>query len=213
MKDLILIAASGLAREVLVASHAQYRVVGILDDDASLHGSVCGGVPVVGGLDVAVTRDEGLLICVGAGSARRTITHRLEALGVDDGRFETFISAGAHVPSGTVVGQGSILLAGVVVTAHVTIGRHVVVMPNVTLTHDDVVEDFVTIAAGVSLGGSVVLGTASYIGMNAAVRQHVRIGAESTVGMGAVVLRDVPAGETWANVPARLLAVAADVPG
>jgi acetyltransferase-like isoleucine patch superfamily enzyme len=78
-------------------------------------------------------------------------------------------------------------------------------MPNVTMTHDCVVADFATLAAGVSLGGGVRVGRAAYLGMNAAVHPGVRIGAGAVVGMGAVVLTDVPDGETWAGVPARAL--------
>jgi serine acetyltransferase len=37
------------------------------------------------------------------------------------------------------------------------------------------------------------------------VREHVTVGAGSVVGMGSVVLRDVPAGEVWAGNPARRL--------
>ncbi|MCU1442960.1 MAG: acetyltransferase [Cryobacterium sp.] len=203
MKDVLLIAASGLAREVIAASHAEYNVAGILDDDESVHGSLHDGVPVLGGSELAASRSEYLLICVGAGSSRHAIASRLAALGVDGSRYETFISPGANVAPGSAVGQGSILLAGVVLTANVSVGRHVVVMPNVTLTHDNVIGDFVTIAAGVSLGGSVVLGCASYIGMNASVHQNVNIAPGATIGMGAAVLDDVPFGETWAGVPAR----------
>jgi acetyltransferase-like isoleucine patch superfamily enzyme len=35
------------------------------------------------------------------------------------------------------------------------------------------------------------------------VREKLSIGAGAVVGMGSVVLQDVPAGEVWAGVPAR----------
>jgi acetyltransferase-like isoleucine patch superfamily enzyme len=78
-------------------------------------------------------------------------------------------------------------------------------MPGVTLTHDDVVEDFATFAAGVSLGGGVRIGRGAYLGMNASVREGVTVGAGATIGMGAAVLADVPDDETWVGVPARVL--------
>ena len=41
--------------------------------------------------------------------------------------------------------------------------------------------------------------------MNAGVREHVRVGAGATLGMGAALLGDLPAGQVWAGVPARTL--------
>lgn len=206
MRNLLLLAASGLAREAAAADQNEYRIIGILDDAAERRGQRVSGLEILGGIDLAIESEAELLVCVGAGRGRRQIVQRLQALGISDHRFATLIDRSVRMPPTCSVGVGSILLAGSVLTTDVTIGRHVVVMPNVTLTHDNVVGDFVTIAAGVSLGGSVLLEAGSYIGMNASVRQNLRVGRDATVGMGAAVLNDVPAGETWVNVPARALA-------
>jgi sugar O-acyltransferase (sialic acid O-acetyltransferase NeuD family) len=206
MPDLLLIGASGLAREVASAvPHGAWRVIGLLDDDSALHGANVGGLDVLGGIESAAGRDESLLVCVGDGSVRREIVDRLADLGVGDDRFATFVDETVRIPATVSVGVGSILLAGSVLTADLVLGRHVVLMPGVVLTHDDRVGDYVTIAAGVVVGGFVALGAESYLGMNASVRQRTTIGAGAVVGMGAAVLTDIPDGETWAGVPARRL--------
>ena len=207
-QQLILVAASGLAREVLalVRAHTDYDVVGYLDDDVARHGTMLDGVPVLGGLETVTDHPvPDLLICAGSGRSRELIVDRFEALGIFPVRYATVVHPGVDVPAGCEIGGGSILLAGVALTAAVTVGSHVVVMPNVTLTHDCVVQDFGTLCAGVSLGGAVVVGRAAYVGMNASVREHVRVGAGATLGMGSVLLDDQPDGETWVGVPARPL--------
>ncbi|MFF1879643.1 NeuD/PglB/VioB family sugar acetyltransferase [Leifsonia sp. NPDC058230] len=208
MTDVVLIAASGLSREVIAADQDTFDVVGILDDNPELHGTMVGGAPVLGGTELAAQLSTALLVCVGSGAGRRRVVERLGLIGVRDDRYATLIDDSVRIPPGCEVGRGSILLAGTVLTADVTIGRHVVMMPHVTVTHDDVVEDFVTLAAGVALGGTVLVRTGAYIGMNAGVRERTTIGPDAIIGMGSVVLGDVPSGETWVGVPAAPLVLA-----
>lgn len=203
---LVLVAASGLAREVLavVRAHRTHDVVGFFDDSPDLRGRHVAGVPVLGAIDAVVAHpDVGLLVCAGHGLSRARIVDRLASLGVSPDRYATVIHPRVEVPDGSTVAAGSILLGSVVLTTSVRVGAHVVVMPNVTLTHDDVVEDFATLCAGVSLGGAVHVGRGAYLGMNAAVRERVHVGAGATLGMGAALLGDLPDDETWAGVPAR----------
>jgi len=201
----VLVAAGGLARETLEALSSQGPVV-VLDDNPDLWGSTLGGAPVVGGLeDVKRYDDHAVVVCAGRGAVRRRLVERLSDVGVDADRFMTVVHRSVTVPASCTVGAGTILLAGVVLTADVRLGSHVVAMPHVTFTHDDVVDDYATFAAGVSLGGSVHVGSGAYLGMNASVREGLSVGADSVLGMGAALIRGLPAGETWAGVPARPL--------
>lgn len=208
MDQLILVGAGGLAREVAAAVQdaGRYRVLGIVDDDRTLHGTTVAGLPVFGGIDQLYwDHSSYLAICIGSGQARRHIVEHLAAHDIGPSRYATIVHPSVHIPSSCFVGVGSVLLAQVAVTADVHIGRHVVAMPNVSLTHDDVVGDFATLCAGVSLAGGVTVGCGAYLGTNASVRQHVHVGTDSTLGMGASLLADLPAGQTWAGVPARRL--------
>jgi sugar O-acyltransferase (sialic acid O-acetyltransferase NeuD family) len=203
MKPLVLVAASGLAREALEAIRAQalYDAIGVLDDDAAKHGTLVGGVKVLGGLElIGDYRDASVVICAGKGLAREAIANRLD---LDDERYARVIHPGASIGASCDVGEGTIVLAGCVLTADVQVGRHVVAMPNVAITHDVLVEDFATLCAGATLGGSVHVGSGSYIGMSSSVRENLVIGAGSVVGMGSVVLCDISDHETWYGAPAR----------
>lgn len=200
---LLLVGASGLAREVIAAGIT--GVVGIVDDDPELLDTEISGVPVVGTTADAVKREESLLVCIGPSAARRNVVRRFAKFGVAEERFAIFVARSARIGKTSSVGPGSILLDQVVVTADASIGSHVVVMPNCTITHDCVLEDFTTLAAGVALGGTVRIREAAYVGMNASIRQNLTVGRSATIGMGSVVLEDVPKEQTWAGVPARQL--------
>lgn len=204
---LVLVTAGGLAREVAAAAEAAgLDVTGFVDDDPALWGQMRAGRPVLGPLEqVKELTDAQLVLCAGSGAARQSLLHRLRGLGVSDGRFATVRHPTVEVPPGCSVGSGSVLLAQTVLTADVRLGPHTVVMPGAVLTHDDRLGDFVTVCAGVALGGSVEVATRAYLGMNASVRQGVRVGADSVLGMGSVLLTDLPDGQTWAGVPARRL--------
>lgn len=206
-RALLVVGAGGLAREVVAAARAAGApVLGLLDDDPARHGAVVDGVPVLGGSELVHAHpDAGVLVCV-ANPARPASRAKVVArLGLPPERYATLVHPAASVAHGVELGPGAILLAGAVITAPQRVGAHVVAMPHVLLTHDDVVGDFATLAGRATLAGGVTVGESAYLGAGALVRQGVHIGAEAVVGMGAVVLTDVPAGETWAGIPATRL--------
>jgi sugar O-acyltransferase (sialic acid O-acetyltransferase NeuD family) len=212
MSALLIIGAGGFARETAqaVMDAGDVKLLGHLDDNIALHGTEVDGVPVLGGCDLVHGLPEArVVICVGNPgdyAARARLVRRLD-LPAD--RYATVIHPTAAVSATSEVGPGSVLLAHCVLTAAVRVGAHVAVMPHVVLTHDDVVEDFATIASGARLGGGVRLERGAYVGSGALVRQGAAVGAWSLIGMGSTVLGDVPPGEVWAGNPARQLREAA----
>ena len=206
-RPLLLVGGGGLAREVLAAVRLlpeKWKPIGALDDDPSRHGADLDGVTVLGGSEmVGELTDAAVVVCVA--NARRPagrlgVVRRLD---LPDERWATVVHPAASVPEGSVLGPGTVLLAGAVITTPLRIGAHVVAMPHVLITHDDEIADGVTFAGRASLGGAVTVGECAYLGQGSSVREMLSIGAGAVVGMGSVVLQDVPAGEVWAGVPAR----------
>jgi sugar O-acyltransferase (sialic acid O-acetyltransferase NeuD family) len=210
LRPLLLVGAGGLARETLELVRALNRqtptweVMGLLDDDPSLHGREVHGVTVTGPTDAVEDHPEAFVtICVASPDdpvRRLGLTARL---GLQPERYATLVHPAATVPESGSIGPGSVIHAGSVLTADVTLGEHVIAMPAVVLTHDDVVEAGVTFGAGALVSGGVTIERGAYIGAGARLRERIRIGAGALVGMGTVVTRSVPPGEVWAGVPAR----------
>lgn len=200
-RDLMLVAASGLAAEVAEAARrAGWAVVGVADDDPATHGRLVAGARVLGGLEVVVPGGPRVVLCAGRGSVRQSLAARLRR--PDDG-YATVVDPSVWVPESCSVGAGSVILAGSVLTADVKVGRHVVLMPGVVLTHDVVVDDGATLCAGVVLGGGARVRERAYLGMASSVRERTEVGADGVLGMGSVLLSSLPAGETWVGVPSR----------
>lgn len=213
-RPVVLLAASGLAREVaaVIGGSSGQRITGVLDDNSALHGTEIGpSLQVIGSIELATELDDvQFVICAGSGVARRRIADRLFGWGIGAGRFATVVHPTAVVPSSCSVAPGSVVLAHVTMTAEVAVGEHVMLMPQVVLTHDDVVGDFATLCAGVVLGGGVAVESGAYLGMNSSVRQGLRVGRDATLGMGSVLLQNLPDGQTWIGVPAARLAIQQD---
>ncbi|WP_415062041.1 hypothetical protein [Bdellovibrio sp.] len=65
------------------------------------------------------------------------------------------------------------------------------IMPGVTIQHDSILEDQVTLTAGVTLAGLTRILKGSYLGMGATVSQRNVIGQYSIVAMGAPAIKGV----------------------
>lgn len=85
------------------------------------------------------------------------------------------------------------------------IGAGTRIGPQVYVGHDTEIGSRVWVAAGAKVAGWVVVGDGAYLGMNCSIRQHIRIGAGAFVGMGAVVVKDVPENAVVVGNPARVL--------
>ena len=209
-RPLLLVGAGGFAREAAEAVRARnavrptWDILGFLDDDPAKHGSVIGGVRVLGSIKAVHEHPSAqVLLCTGRPdnyTSRRLIADRLA---LADERYATVVHPTATVGTSCRLGVGTVLLAHVDLTADVVVGRHVVVMPHVVLTHDVRVDDYATLASGVRLGGGAHIASGAYIGSGACLREGITVGERAMVGMGSIVTRDVPAERLWLGAPAR----------
>lgn len=194
---------AGVVADALLA--AGVVVVGFTDADATRHGRLVCGLPVLGSDAVLDTFERNaLLLANGIGGtraeARRASVQRaLEAQGWQFASVrhpDALVSRFAHVAAGTQ------LFAACVVQAGAEIGAGCIVNTGALIEHDVRLGEFVHVACGAVLCGNVSVGAHSHIGAAAVIRQGVTLGERSVVGVGAAVVKDFAGGATLVGVPA-----------
>jgi sugar O-acyltransferase (sialic acid O-acetyltransferase NeuD family) len=217
--DLVIVGSGGFGRETAeavrasVAAGTPWRLLGFIDDDPARAGVVIDCTPVIGGrAELKRLPDARIVVCTGRPDNYVSRPRIVNALALPPERYATIVHPTAAVSPSSSIGPGTVVLANTVLTASVRVGAHVAVMPHVTLTHDDVIEDFATLASRSALGGGVRISRGAYIGAGALIGQGLVVGELALVGMGAVVTKDVPAREVWIGVPASKMRAAA-IPG
>lgn len=73
------------------------------------------------------------------------------------------------------------------------------------VAHNNVIGKNVVIAAEVNVSGGNVIEDDCWIAPSSSIKGYIHIGKGSTVGMGATVVKDIPAGEVWVGNPAKKL--------
>jgi sugar O-acyltransferase (sialic acid O-acetyltransferase NeuD family) len=209
-RKILIYGAGGFAREVKDVVDAMeeagktVRCIGFLDDAVKNHGRTIYDVTVHGGADRIRDFAEQVEFLIGIGNpvAKKKIAEKIAGNG---GRFAKAFHPAVVTSRYVEYEEGSIVTAGVILTNRIRVGRHVILNLDVTIGHDCVLEDFVTVAPGVHISGNVSIGEGSDIGTGAAIIQGVRIGRWSMIGAGAVVTKDLPDNCTAVGVPAKII--------
>jgi sugar O-acyltransferase (sialic acid O-acetyltransferase NeuD family) len=209
MMRVLIVGAGGHAQvvaDILLRMGEQMRdlsVLGYLDDNPAIQGTVRLGLRVLGGTpDLATIAHDRIVIAIGDNRTRAAWFQRLWE---DGERFLVACHPRAAVAPDVRIGPGTMICAGVVVNPTAAIGANVILNTGCTIDHHNRIGSDAHIAPGAHLGGEVSVGDGALIGIGATVMPGRTVGPWSTVAAGALVHRDVPPGALAMGVPARIL--------
>ncbi len=208
-KDLIIIGASGFGREVawlverINNDSLTWNLLGFLDDNSELAGTGVDGYTVLGTCETAAAYPDACYVCaIGSAKIRKQVIDKITGI-VPDIQYATLIDPSVLISDRVAIGEGSIICAGTIVTVDITIGCHVIINLDCTIGHDAVLEDFVTLYPSVNISGYTIIGACSEMGTGTQIIQMKKVGRESIVGAGAVVVKDIPDRCTAVGTPAK----------
>ncbi len=183
-----------------------YEIAGILDDNSSLHGSSVEGFPVLGPLEqVHQHEDATFVLCIGAYRTRLIRYQVLQRLNLSKERFATLIHPAAKIYSSATVGLGCIIHSGALIFNNSVLEDFVVVYPNTVIGARNLICEGALITSMVTTTSNVIIGSYSHLGTGSSVAESVRIGPGAQVGMGSLVLKDIPPGIFCIGNPLRFL--------
>ena len=206
MRRLAVIGASGHGKVVAdIAETCGWTTIDFFDDAYSSKEAGNGNWPIIGTLNdliASAASYTGVIVAIGDNGARQRVCEALLDRSIS---LATLVHPAAVVSRYAKIGEGSVVVAGAVINAYAVIGRGAIINTCASVDHDCHLDDYVHVSPGAHLAGGVKVGSCSWVGIGACVKQQVTVGARVRVGAGAVVVSDVQDDLTVAGVPARHL--------
>lgn len=143
-----------------------------------------------------------IYIGIGDNAARRRYFERLKACGLS---LANCIARNTFIAPNSQLGEGVVICPGSVVGSGARIGDNTIINSLSSVDHDCVLGDHSQVTAGVTFGGTVIVGTNCFFGIKSAVIPNKTIGDNVSVMAGSLIVRDVPSNVTVGGSPARIM--------
>lgn len=209
-QKVIIIGSSGHAKVVIdcLEKAGQYSIIGLIDRFRD-KGETTSGYSVLGGesdlpLLLETYPGSSLIIAIGDNHVRKTVYDNLLKQ-VPGCKFANAIHPSAQIGKDVTLGVGVVVFAGAVVNSGSIIGDFVILNTRSSADHDCRLNDFSSLAPGVTLGGRVQVGTGSAVSIGSVVRHNILIGDQTIVGAGSLVIKDCRDHSVYYGSPAEFI--------
>lgn len=141
-------------------------------------------------------------VAIGDNSIRRRVFAELKRHGIVPA---TLVSRACYVSKQAQIGAGSVICHGAVVGPSATVAEGCIVNTLSSVDHDCFLGEFSQVTAGVTLGGTVTLGSECFLGIKAGVIPNVTLGDRVKVAAGSLVTKSFLTSALVGGVPARII--------
>jgi sugar O-acyltransferase (sialic acid O-acetyltransferase NeuD family) len=203
VQKLLIVGGGNGAVQILdaLAKTPHQRAVGVVDDNAAIHGKTIAGVPVQGPIDVAWAVDQlaagvfdAAVISISTNIALRArIFEQWKARGIP---FANIIHPSVVVGMNVGWGEGNLVMALCHVGACATVGDNNFVSAYCSIEHHCILGSHCSFGPGVVTSSRVNIGDRVRFGTGIYIEPGVSIGQDSVIASGLAI---------WQNIPERSL--------
>ena len=178
----------------IIEKENKYEIVGIIDSSHDI-GTQRYGYKILGRqedlIHIIQTFDiDAGLITIGDNWSRHYVYESIIKL-KPTFEFINAIHPSVVIGKDVQLGFGVVMMAGVIVNPLSKIGNFTFFATGCQVEHDCIIEDYASVSAGSVMGGYVTVGKFSAITLGVTILDRVKIGENSVIGSGSLVLKDV----------------------
>ncbi len=197
----------GATIEDIMQESQEWELLGFLNDHIEI-GEELNGFPVLGKVNDAKqfnSKDCYFVYALITAKKAYERIQKLSSLSIPEEKFATLKHPTAVIARNVRLGYGVVLMPGVVISPAAVIGNHTQLYANSFVGHNTTVGSHCLIANNASIGAFVSVEDGVHVGSNSSIIERVTLGEWSVVGLGAVVVQDVPSFTTVVGNPAKVL--------
>lgn len=207
MDKIIIIGAGGIGKETAFLIEQineckhQWEIVGFVDDNIEIQNRVINGYKVLGSIEQIKYFEDIYVVCaISNYEIKKKIVNKMKSYNI---RFANIIHPSVCISDTNAIGEGVIIYPGVIMTTNIRLGSHVIISPKCGIGHETIIEDYVSLLWNVNISGNDLLKEGCMLGSGCTVIQNKKVGKETIVGAGAVVIKDLPDRCTAVGIPAK----------
>jgi sugar O-acyltransferase (sialic acid O-acetyltransferase NeuD family) len=179
----------------IIEKENKYEIVGIID---SVHeiGTERYGYNVLGRQENLsdIVKEHNIdagIITIGDNWSR-SIVYNAITKQMPSFQFVNAIHPSVIIGKNVDLGFGVVMMAGVIVNPLAKIGNFTFFATGCQIEHDCIIEDYASVSAGSVMGGYVTIGKFSAITLGVTILDRLKIGENSVIGSGSLVIKDIP---------------------
>lgn len=210
MKDIAIFGAGGFGREVaclikrINEQKPTWNFIGFFDDNEALKGTRNEYGEVLGGKAELNVWETPLDIAIAIGTPQVV---KLVAEGITNPNvnFPNIIA-----PTVTIfdsenyrMGKGNIICTNSLISCNTEFGDFNLLNGYVTVGHDTTIGSYNVVMPSVNISGGVKMGDCNFMGLQSAILQYLKIGNNTRIGAGAIIMRNTKDGFLYVGVPAK----------